>query len=156
MGDIIEKNVDLKHPFKYHAKKEGGGTEPAEAKFITIKAFTMKHIESIAPLKEIVMKALGAYAKEMEFSSEDVEESQENSESDDPAVIESKQMMAIIQMYCGEGDLAKLYVYMKQLLTSGVAYIDGDGSKLNGKYIEELNFSDFENICGEYIGNFIT
>ena len=159
MAKVTKKDIQLETRFKYHANREGGGTEEAEAIFISIEAFTMKHIESIAPIKEIVMKAMGGFAKAAEYSASDIEDSQEQAsdEPKDAAIIPSKEMMAIIQMHCGEGDLVKLYAHMKELLTSKipVAYIDGDGCKLNGNNIEKLSFADFENLCGEYIGNFI-
>lgn len=158
MGDVTQKDVILKHPFSYHAKKEGGGTEPAEAKLITIKAFSMKQMDKALPVKEIVMRSFSKMGKEANLSADDVEEAKEKGKekSEADTIDDAKGMMSVISMYCEEGDLLKLHIHMKKLLTCGVANIDGDGATLNGSSIESMNPDDFDQLCGEYIGNFIT
>jgi len=141
----MSKEIELKHSFKYHYNND-----EVEAKFITIAPFTMKQMHHVAPVKEIVMKALSKLAQSVDTSEVEVKAAQKDAED-----IDSSGLIMVIAMNCGEGDLGRLYLYMKKLLTSGVAYIDGS-EKLTGTYIDDLNPSDFENICGEYIGNFIT
>ena len=141
-------DVELKHGFKYHFQND-----EVEAKFITISAYTMKHMSMVAPVKEIVMKAMGKLVEGVELTADDVEAAKAK---DDVSNIDSTGLMTVIAMNCGEGDLGKLMTYMEKLLGSGVAYIDGSDVKLNGTWIPSLNPTDFENLCGEYIGNFIT
>ena len=153
-------DIELKHGFKYHY-----ANDEHEAKFITISAFTMKQMSMVAPIKEIVMKAMGRYAERADLSATDLAEMEdaakvakaeaEAKKEEDSKKMSSEQMMTIIAMNCGEGDLGKLWAYMQKLLTSGVAYIDASDTKFSGTYINDLNPADFENLCGEYIGNFI-
>lgn len=147
------KEVELKHPFKYHYN---GGEE--DAKWITISAFTMKQLDKVAPVKEIAMKAMGKLVDNIDISAEDIEEAKQAKKEakEDAENMDSQGLITVIAMNCGEGDLAKFYEHMKKLLTCGVAYINGSDVKLSGNYINDLNPSDFENLCGEYIGNFIT
>lgn len=141
-------DVELKHGFKYHYQND-----EVEAKFITISAFTMKQMSMVAPVKEIVMKAMGELVKGVEVSASDIEAAKAK---DDTESVDSSGLMTIVAMNCGEGDLGKLFVCMEKLLSSGVAYIDGGDVKLNGTWLPSMNPADFENLCGEYIGNFIT
>ncbi len=147
-------DIELKHGFKYHHE-----SEEVEAKFITISAFTMKQMSMVAPVKEIVMKSMAKLVEGVTLSAADVEEAEASKlkakAEDDSKSVDSNGLMSIVAMNCGEGDLGKLFVYMGKLLTSGVAYIDGSDTKLSGTYINDLNPADFENLCGEYIGNFI-
>ena len=154
MGDASEKQVNLEHPFQYHAKKESGGTELAEAKFITIKAFSMKQMDKVLPVKEIVMRCFSKMGKESGVTEDSLKELKDNTDPD--ATMDADGMMSAISMYCDEGDLLKLHLHLKKLLTCGVATIDGDGATLNGASIDDMNPADFDMLCGEYIGNFIT
>lgn len=148
-------DIELKHGFKYHHDNE-----EVEAKFITISAFTMKQMGMVAPVKEIVMKAQGNWASNVDISIAEIEEAEaaEKAKSDaeeEAKSVDSKQMMAIIAMNCEAGDLPKFYAYMQKLLTCGVAYIDASNVKFSGVHINDINPEDFENLCGEYVGNFI-
>jgi len=143
-------DIELKHGFKYHHDNE-----EVEAKFITISAFTMKQMGMVAPVKEIVMKAMGRLVEGIQLSESDVEAAKAKAKKETEKV-DADELMAVISMNCGEGDLAKLFAYMQKLLTSGVAYIDASDTKFTGIHINDLNPEDFENLCGEYIGNFIT
>ena len=157
-------DINLKTGFKYHHQSPGEPAQEVTAKFITIRAFSMKEMHHVAPIKEIVMKCYGRAFKDSDITEDDVKEAAEAksqtsdgiSEDIDPESIDASQIIAIISMNCDEGDLGKLWVYMSKLLTSGVAYIDSSTVKLSGTWINKLDPPDFENLCGEYIGNFIT
>ena len=148
-------DTELGDGFKYHYNKD-----EVDAKFITISAFTMKQMHLVAPVKEIYMKSLGKLVAGVELTPAEIEAAKAEAEAKAKAGIEEDKghsgIMTIIAMNCQDGDLAKLYGYMKQLLTSGVAYIDASDVKFNGTYIEMVTPADFEKLCGEYIGNFIT
>lgn len=146
-------DVPLKHGFPYHYKGE-----EEVAKFVTLSAFNMKQLEKAAPVKEIVIKAFGRYADAAQLTATQLAEAEDVAQQKadaEPGKIPPDQVMAIVSMYCADGDLPKLYVYVRQLLVSGVAYIDGTDVKLNGTYIDDLNPADFDELCGAYIGNFI-
>lgn len=148
-----------------------------ESKFIKATAFTMRQLDKAAPVKEIVLKAMQRFSNSM---SEDVQEEineiaarqKENKqekkkkkkkmgspegEPDESLgdVTDGKEMMAIIGMNCDKGDLVKLWLYMEKLLCSGICSID-DEAAFNGSHVKDLDPGDFEKLCGEYIGNFIT
>ena len=149
-------DFELKHGFKYHTKANGGNEE-VEAKFIKISAFSMKQMDKVAPVKEIVMKALGKLVESIDISAEDAEAAKVAREQakEEAENVDSGEMMTIIAMHCGEGDLLKLHLYMRKLLSCGVAYIDAE-VKLIDTWIDKMNPADFDALCGEYIGNFIT
>ena len=150
-------DFELKHGFKYHSNS-GGVREEVEAKFITISAFNMKQMDKVAPVKEIVMKALGKLIQNIDISAEDAEAAKiaRDQAKEDAENVDSGELMTIIAMHCEEGDLLKLHLHMRKLLTCGVAYIDASDVKLTDTWIDLMNPSDFDALCGEYIGNFIT
>lgn len=150
-------DFELKDSFKYEYKPDGSPATQAEAKFITISAFNMKQMAQVAPVKEIVMKALGKLVAGIDISAEDAEAAKLAREQakEDAENVDSGELMTIIAMHCGEGDLLKLHLYMRKLLTCGVAQIDAQ-AKLIDTFIDRMSPSDFDALCGEYIGNFIT
>ena len=117
----------------------------------------MKQMDKVAPVKEIVMKALGKLVSSIDITAEDAEAAKEAREQakEDAENVDSGEMMTIIAMNCGDGDLLKLHLHMRKLLACGVAYIDAD-VKLNDTWLDLMNPGDFDALCGEYIGNFIT
>jgi len=148
---------ELKHGFKYEYKPDNSPGQSAEAKSITISAFNMKQMDKVAPVKEIVMKALGRLVASIDISSEDAEAAKLAREQakEDAENVDSGEMMTIVAMHCGEGDLLKLHLYMRKLLTCGVAQVDAQ-VPLTPHLIDRMVPSDFDALCGEYIGNFIT
>lgn len=151
----LKHDVQLNDGFEYQFNNE-----MVTAKFITIVGFSMRHMDKAAPVKEIAMQAIKSFTDgvDNEVLSE-VTEAQKQKSDEDKAkkseIADGKEMMSLIYMHCKEGDAAKLLVYMKKLLTSGVCSID-DETAFNGNHVDSLSFGDFEKLCGEYIGNFIT
>jgi len=148
--ELKKVQIDLAHHFNYQDSKR----QSVEAQFITMIAFSMKELDKVAPVEEITMRAMAKLAESIDIKAEDVEEAREKAK-DDANKSDSGQLLSVIAMYCNEGDLQKLYAHMKVLLTCGIASIDDD-TPLNGNWINKLSPSDFKNLCGEYIGNFIT
>jgi hypothetical protein len=146
------KDVELDSGFHYH-EKDGG---EVKAKFIRIAPFAMKHMDYVAPVKEMILQALNRLAEDAQLNEDEVEQAKAKAnakkETED---VDGRGIMTIFMMNCKEGDTGKLFAYMKKLLTSGVAYIDGE-TKFSGTYIDDITPKDFEKLCGEYIGNFIT
>ena len=153
---VNEPDIALKHRFKYHSSQGGEET----AKFIRIKAFNMKQMHLADPVKEIAMKAYHRLGEKNALSDLDVEEVKElkdktkKNQAMNPDEMEGVDMVNAISMFGDEGDLGKFHGHMRKLLTSGVAYIDGS-TKLTGTYIDDFNTQDFDNLCGQYLGNFI-
>lgn len=153
-------DIPLNDGFEYHHKN---GTEVinTDAKFITISMYTMKQMDKAAPVKEIVMHAMAAWGEKLDKDDakdaiEDAKAKQEKESDDEKHTIGSgKEYMSIISQYCDKDDLGRLWAHMKRLLSAGICSIDGE-TPLHGGNITELSMPDFEMLCGEYIGNFIT
>jgi hypothetical protein len=160
MSDGID--IKLDKSFKYHHNKDGANEE-AEAQFIRISEFSMRNMDKVAPVKEIVMKALArlgdsatdeakadAVAIEGQIVNEDGDV-----ETKDVAVIEDgRGMLSTVYMFCDDGKAKVAVAYLIELLVSGVAYVDGS-TQLNKAHINSMSPKDFENLAGSYIGNFI-
>lgn len=154
-------DIELTTGFSYHQNN----TE-VDAKFVRISGHTMKHIMKIAPIKELVMQALNNMIQGM--NSDDLKENQSEKESNEvgnedgnedgdnnPEKVDGSAFMTMFMMNCKEGHTLKLIDGMTKLLVSGVAYLDGE-VKLQNHHIGQMTPKDFETLCGEYIGNFIS
>lgn len=148
-------DVILEDGFKYQF-----GDEDTTATFIRIAPFSMKQLHKADPIREIyshavanMTKALGEEDKAaaIEAAEEAKPEDGKKSEFED-----GKALLAMFRMYCDKGDASRMSLYMKELLTSGVAYIDGENDhKLNKATIDDMTPADFDILAGEYLGNFI-
>lgn len=145
-------DIPLESPIKYHYKND-----EVEAKFITLSPFSMKHMDMVAPIREIVTKAISRLVESTSITADDAAQAKAEKEAKQEAgeKVDSSGLMSVIMSNCAEGDLLKLYLHMKKLLTSGVAYIDASDVKFSGIHVDELDPADFDTLCGEYIGNFI-
>ena len=144
-------DIELEDGFKYHYK----GDE-VDAKFIRIAPYSMKQMEKVAPIQEIVNHALANMSDGMDADTkQDLADKQEDApKKEEVEAIDGSMFITWVSMYGNEGDLKKLYAYFKVFLISGVCYIDGE-EKLTGTYIESLTPSDFKKVAGEYYGNFM-
>jgi len=152
-------DVTLDDGFKYHFQGED-----VTAKFIRISPFSMKQLDKADPIREIYAHAMANMANTMDEDEKSaaVEASEANKESkkedkDSKTEIENgKLLLGLFRSYCDKGDGSRMSLYMKALLISGVAYIDGENDhKLNGSNIDDMTPGDFDKLAGEYLGNFI-
>jgi len=150
-------DFEIQHPFQYEYQPKGESGRAVEAKTIRLSAFTMKQMDKVLPVKEIVMKALGKLIANIDITAEDAEEAKEKREQakKDAENVDSGEFMTIMAMHCDSGDLLKLHLHMKALLSCGVAYVNQE-AELKNNLIDRMDPSDFDALCGEYIGNFIT
>lgn len=151
-------DVVLKDGFKYEFQGED-----VTAKFIRIASFSMKQLDKADPVREIYSHAMANM--QMKLSEEEkaeIEEAQETAANKTPEkeqkleVADGKALLALFRMHCDKGDASRMSLYMKALLTCGVAYIDGESEhKLHNGNIDDMTPSDFDKLAGEYLGNFI-
>lgn len=135
--------------FSYHTKDK----QAKNADYIRLSAPTMKHLKERTEVKEIVFRAFKRIGQSVD-KLPDADEAQER--LDDAGNFEDGDALIMsLVMNCDPGEMSKLYLYMQDLLTSGVAYIDGKDVKLNKAHLEKMELGEFERLCGEYIGNFI-
>ena len=150
---MSEFDVELNDGFDY---QHSGDLKTAQ--WITISAYTMRQMDTVAPIKEVVMKCFSKLAndhkEEMLEKSSDESEDKEDKEDKKEHMKNGKEMMALFYMYCDKGDMVKFLLHMKKLLSSKICSIDGEVA-FKTDHIEKMTPADFEKLCGEYVGNFI-
>jgi hypothetical protein len=154
--------VFLTHPFKYHYE---GKIE--EAQFLTMQCYSMKQMDKVAAIKEIVMAAMGNFQNKIDANAiQDAREEQalqkesggkpsnKKGENEEEEAKDGKELLSLVYMNLRSGDGPKLIGFFKKFLTSGVVAID-DSVTLTGLQIDDIHPTDFEQLMGDYIGNFI-
>ncbi len=127
----------LKEPFEYAFQ---GDTR--KAKFILLNLFSGKQMSQAANVKQICLRAFQSFADKAE----------PDAKPTDVKLTGTEVMQAI---YLSTEDANKFLLYMTELLTTkGIALIDGE-QHLTKPLIELMSMQDVENVCGEYVLNFI-
>jgi len=157
-------DVILDDGFKYHFNGED-----VTAKLIRIAPFSMKQLDKADPIREIYSHSMAnmqmrlteeekaEIEKAQEIAADKAEKADKKEEKEKKLeVADGKALLSLFRMHCDKGDASRMSLYMKALLTSGVAYIDGENDhKLNGANIDDMTPGDFDKLAGEYLGNFI-
>jgi len=154
-------DVTLDDGFQYQFQGED-----VTAKFIRIAPFSMKQLDKADPVREIYSHSMANMERKLSDEEKaEIEKAQEiaaekakkaEKEEEKLEVADGKALLALFRMHCDKGDASRMSLYMKALLTSGVAYIDGENDhKLNGSNINDMTPGDFDKLAGEYLGNFI-
>lgn len=126
----------LSQPIEY---AKGGELEVGT--FVTIMPPTSKNMTECAALKQAFFRALP-------------KDGQVEAESDgDDAELTGDAIMTLITM-SKEVELGSVLLTAKELLTSGVAMVEGE-EKLTKPLFDKLSQDDVEALTGEYLVNFI-
>jgi hypothetical protein len=134
-----EIRYELSTPVPYANKGE-----EVEGTFVTITAPTSRNLTDMAYLKQAFFRSLptdGAVDV-------DVEE-----DSNPEGKLTGEAIMTLITM-SGEVDLGKVLLTGKELLTSGIALVEGE-TKLTKPLADKLSMDDLSNMVGEFMANFI-
>ena len=129
----------LKQPLKYAT---AGDT--TEAVSITCTAPTSKHLSLCAVLRQEFTRAVQAFANQSQAATGEADESVE---------ISGKEIMMMLYAST-DCDIDKVIASAKELLTSGLAMVDGC-EKLTKPLFDKLSIEDAEALIGDYLGNFI-
>jgi len=133
-----DKVIELDAPLEYAQKGE-----MLTGTFITLLAPTSKNMNECATLKQAFFRALPKSGS----ATMEVEDSDQDSDVTGDAV------MTMISM-SQDVELASVLVTGRELLTSGVALIEGE-EKLTKPLADKLSQDDLEKLVGEYIATFI-
>ena len=132
-----EVTYTLETPLKYAYRGE-----PMDGEFITLKAPTSRNMAECAALKQAFFRALP----------QDGAVEADTTDTGD-AEITGEGVMTLITM-SKDVELASVLVTGRELLTSGVALIEGE-EKLTKPLLDNISQDDLEGMLGEYLANFI-
>jgi hypothetical protein len=135
MGNSVE--YALQEPVQYANKGE-----MVEAMFVTLNPPTSRNMTECAQLKQAFFRAL---PKTGEIEAEASDGGQ--------AELTGEAVMTMITM-SPDVELASVLVTGRELLTSGLALIDGE-EKLTKPVLDNMSADDLEGMIGEYLVNFI-
>jgi len=132
-----EVNYTLSTPIEYAYRGE-----QVEGTFVTMKAPTSRNMSECAALKQAFFRAL---------PQDDTVEADAREEGE--AEITGEGIMTLITM-SKDVELATVLVTGRELLTSGVALVEGE-EKLTKPLLDKISQDDLEGMVGEYMANFI-
>jgi hypothetical protein len=136
---MSEYNYELKQSFGY---AKNGDTQ--EASFITLIAPNFKQMPHMTPIKQAFMSAISEITETTSTS--------ETASESEPGDINGAQVMQLMHRW--SGDLTKVFLHAQELFKSGAALVDGQ-ERLTVPLMEKMGLTDFENMVGAYIANFI-
>lgn len=134
-----EITYTLQTPIKYAHKGE-----QEEGSFVILKAPTSRNMKECADLKQAFFRALPKPGSSGENDS--------TVDTEDEG-IPGDAIMAMI-MVSNDVELATVLATGRELLTSGVALVEGE-EKLTKPLLDSMSADDLEGMIGEYMGNFI-
>ena len=139
MNEVI---YELKESFQYANKGD-----MSEASFISITAPNFKQLDKFTPIKQAFTAAIAELTESID--SEEAAKAAKDAEKDDINAAGVLQLM-----YRWSGEMTKVFLHAEQLFKSGAARVDGEVN-LTSDLMQKMSMTDFENLVGTYIANFI-
>lgn len=136
---MSEIQHEMIKPLEYDYK---GDTETAQ--FIVMQEFGAKHIQYTAPIRQAVMRA--------------IREAQEAAKGEQPADSDGGEVTGadlIGMLESSSEDMAKLFLWFKELCVKSKLFKIDDSVVVNGMLYDKLSADDLYAIFGEYMLAFI-
>lgn len=147
MSEPKEVIYDLTSPFEYAYKGD-----VRTASFITLKEPTIKQHTQLCSLENSIFNV---YKNVTEFSNKSAKNKNDSDDDgkDNDKGLDSESVIQVI-FYNDAVDVNVIFAQAKELFKIGGALVDGE-QVLNYPLIDKMSITDFRNIVGEYIANFI-